>query len=109
MHQVQREGKSKIASSSLTRKMIKKENLCGTCKGQGTHDKLSNELITVEAGSPDNHVLKFLGKGHESLGLDSGELHVKIRVQKHSIFTRKGADLEMTKELSLKESLCGKC
>lgn len=89
-------------------KSIKKENQCSTCKGQGTHDKLSSELITVESGSPDNHVLKFIGKGHESPGKDNGELHVKIRVQKHKIFSRKGADLEMAKDLSLKESLCGK-
>ena len=62
---------------------MEKKDTCQTCRGQGTIDKLSDNLISVDKGSPDNHVLKFAGKGHQFPGAEHGELHVKIRVQKH--------------------------
>ena len=40
-------------------------------------------------------------------GVMAGDLHVRFRVKKHAIFTRKGADLYIEKKISLLESLTG--
>lgn len=104
--QGKRKGRSFVIQNTNLKTLLK-EDTCSSCRGKGTQDKLSEESISVDPGTPDNHVLKFISKGHESPGSETGELHVKIRVQKHPIYTRKGADLEITKEISLKESLCG--
>jgi DnaJ family protein A protein 2 len=37
----------------------------------------------------------------------AGDLHVRIRIEPHKIFTRNGADLYMEKSITLLEALCG--
>lgn len=40
-------------------------------------------------------------------GVLAGDLHVRIRVKEHALFTRKGADLYFNKKITLLESLTG--
>jgi len=47
------------------------------------------------------------GEAHEAPGVMAGDLHVRFTIKKHKIFTRKGADLFMTKKVSLLEALTG--
>jgi len=37
----------------------------------------------------------------------AGDLHVRFSIKKHSVFTRKGADLFMTKKITLLQALTG--
>jgi DnaJ family protein A protein 2 len=37
----------------------------------------------------------------------AGDLYVRIKIKKHSIFTRKGADLFIEKKITLLEGLTG--
>jgi DnaJ family protein A protein 2 len=37
----------------------------------------------------------------------AGDLHVRIKIEPHKIFTRKGADLFMEKKITLLEALVG--
>lgn len=40
-------------------------------------------------------------------GVMAGDLHVRYRIKKHSLFNRKGADLYLEKKISLLEALTG--
>mmetsp|Transcript_14213 Transcript_14213/g.1277 ORF Transcript_14213/g.1277 Transcript_14213/m.1277 type:complete len:106 (+) Transcript_14213:864-1181(+) len=40
-------------------------------------------------------------------GVMPGDLHIRFRIKKHKLFTRKGADLYLDKKISLLESLTG--
>lgn len=37
----------------------------------------------------------------------AGDLHVRILIEKHKIYTRKGADLYLEKKITLGEALTG--
>ena len=37
----------------------------------------------------------------------AGDLHIRFKIKKHKLFTRKGADLFMDKKINLKEALVG--
>jgi DnaJ homolog subfamily A member 2 len=45
--------------------------------------------------------------GDEAPGVMGGDVHVRVYVQKHATFERKGADLFMEKKISLIEALSG--
>jgi len=47
------------------------------------------------------------GQGHEVANAANGDVIVVLRVPKHDLFQRIGADLAMTQHLTLKEALCG--
>jgi len=47
------------------------------------------------------------GEGDEVPDVEAGDVIVQIKEKKHKLFTRKGADLFMEKEISLIESLTG--
>ena len=63
--------------------------------------------VSVEAGCPDGHVIKFNGEGNEHPSADPGDLLIKVNIKKHKVYTRAGADLVIEKEISLKQSLLG--
>lgn len=63
--------------------------------------------VTVEKGSPDGHEVRFKGASEQSPGQVPGDVIVSLRMKSHPIFTRKGNDLHMTMEISLKEALTG--
>ncbi len=37
----------------------------------------------------------------------AGDLHIRVKIQKHKVFLRKGADLFMEKNITLLEALIG--
>jgi len=45
--------------------------------------------------------------GDESPGVLGGDIHVRIFIDKHKVFERKGADLFIEKKISLLEALTG--
>jgi len=63
--------------------------------------------LTVEKGAPDGHESRFKGASEQSPGQVPGDVIVSMRQKSHSVFTRKGNDLHMTMEISLKEALTG--
>jgi DnaJ-class molecular chaperone len=63
--------------------------------------------VTVEKGSPDGHEVRFKGASEQTPGQVPGDVIVSLRTKSHSTFTRKGNDLHMTMEISLKEALTG--
>lgn len=63
--------------------------------------------VTVEKGSPDGHEVRFKGASEQSPGQVPGDVIVALRTKPHHLFTRKGNDLHMTMEITLKEALTG--
>lgn len=49
----------------------------------------------------------YTGEGDEMPGILSGDLHIRVRIKPHKVFTRKGADLFMDKDITLLEALTG--
>lgn len=63
--------------------------------------------VSVEPGCPVDDVVKFNGEGNEIPGAEAGDLLIQITTKKHKLFTRKGADLHIAKEINLKQALLG--
>lgn len=63
--------------------------------------------VSVEAGCPSDHVIKFNGEGNELPGAEAGDLLIKVTVKKHKLYTRSGADIVLEKEITLKQALLG--
>lgn len=87
--------------------IIDPANMCKTCKAKKVSTQEKKVQVSVEAGTPSDHVIKVTGEGDEHPDAQAGDLMVKVNVQKHVLFERKGADLFMQKTISLKEALLG--
>lgn len=53
--------------------------------------------IPLEKGVPDEHDYQFYGESDEMPGVMAGDLYIRVKIAKHKIFERKGADLYMNK------------
>ena len=61
----------------------------------------------VDKGSPDGEKYIFHGEADDHADRESGDVVFVVQQAKHAVFKRRGADLLMTKEISLMEALCG--
>lgn len=84
-----------------------KEDKCKKCNGNCILDEKKTLEVVVEPGIPDGHLVQFHGDGDEMPGAMAGDLYVKLLIEKHDVFERKGADLYMKKTISLYEALTG--
>ncbi len=84
---------------------------CAECGGQGycaTRKKERKVLeVHVEKGMQHNQKITFLGMSDEKPNMEAGDINFIIQEKEHELFKRKGADLLITKTLSLNEALCG--
>merc|ERR1719198_324742 len=71
---------------------------CPKCSGTGK---------IVAKGVKNGRKVKFDGESDEHPGLLPGDVIFVVQEKAHSWFKRKGADLLMSKEINLCESLCG--
>mmetsp|Transcript_13748 Transcript_13748/g.23356 ORF Transcript_13748/g.23356 Transcript_13748/m.23356 type:complete len:415 (-) Transcript_13748:82-1326(-) len=84
---------------------------CTDCGGQGycaTKKKERKILeVLVEKGMKHNQKITFRGMADEKPNMEAGDVNFIIQEKEHDLFKRKGADLLITKTLSLNEALCG--
>ena len=89
---------------------------CDKCDGKGFklkngyYMKQKKENITIElkAGSPNNQQILLKHKGNFNLNnQEYGDLVIVFSEVKHDIFTRKGNDLIMFKNINIIEALTG--
>jgi molecular chaperone DnaJ len=67
---------------------------CGDCHGRGRIRKTRTLSVKVPAGVDDGDRIRLSGEGEAGRnGGPSGDLYVEIRVSKHKIFERDGANL----------------
>jgi len=71
----------------------------------GREERIS---ITIPPGISSGKKLRIASKGQEGpWGGPSGDLLIRIQATPHPVFTRKGSDLELTREISLTEAVLG--
>lgn len=87
------------------------QSACSACEGQGhqANTKKEREVLEVhvEKGVKDGHKITFRGKGDEVPNMETGDINFIVQVKEHDLFTRKAADLLITKKVSLNQALCG--
>ena len=82
-------------------------NPCKNCHGAGIEKKSKKVKINIPAGIEDGMTLRVRGEGASSSEGHSGDLHVLVSVEKHSIFEREGKTLYCTYPLSFTVATLG--
>jgi DnaJ family protein A protein 2 len=84
---------------------------CADCEGEGYQFQRKREReileVFVEKGMGHNEKIVFRNKADEKPNTEAGHLNFIVQEKQHELFKRKGADLLVTKALSLNEALCG--
>lgn len=84
---------------------------CPDCQGEGHVYKKKKERkileVLIEPGMKHNEKITFRGLGDEKPNIEPGNVNFVVQEEDHPTFKRKGADLLMTKKLSLKEAITG--
>jgi molecular chaperone DnaJ len=84
------------------------EKPCATCTGKGAVESSEEITVRVPPGVEDGAIRSVRGGGERSAsGGQPGDLHVKITVQPHPLFRRKGADVLVTIPISFPQAVLG--
>eukprot|EP01083_Nonionella_stella_P169096 572601_1 len=83
---------------------------CPTCTdGYVCKTKKERKVLEVhvEKGMKNGQKVSFRGMADEKPNMEPGDINFIVQEKEHDVFKRKGADLLITKTLSLNEALCG--
>jgi DnaJ family protein A protein 2 len=84
---------------------------CAKCSGQGYCAETKKERkvldVQIDQGMRNSQKIVFRGMADEKPNMEPGDINFVIQEKEHDVFKRKGADLLITKTLSLNEALCG--
>jgi DnaJ family protein A protein 2 len=87
------------------------QRTCDACSGQGNKAETKTERkvleVHIDKGSKHGQRITFRGEADEIPGMETGDINFIVQEKEHELFKRKGADLLVTKDLSLKQALCG--
>jgi len=85
------------------------KKVCADCAGAGRARGKRDVRVMISSGIEDGQVIKITGKGEAGeRGGKQGDLYVVVRVKPHEVFTRKGADLFMTRSIKATDALLEK-
>ncbi|CAD8057724.1 unnamed protein product [Paramecium primaurelia] len=87
--------------------IFSEKDRCKKCHGNKVIDVEKIVEIPLEKGVPEEHDYQFYGESDEYPGVMAGDLYIRIRIKKHSMYERRGADLYTTKKITLLEALTG--
>jgi len=84
---------------------------CTQCNGEGYQYRTQKERkvleVVVDKGMRNGQKVVFHGMADEKPNMEAGDINFIVQEKEHETFKRKGADLLITKTLSLNEALCG--
>mmetsp|Transcript_29030 Transcript_29030/g.58028 ORF Transcript_29030/g.58028 Transcript_29030/m.58028 type:complete len:240 (+) Transcript_29030:224-943(+) len=84
---------------------------CTPCRGTGYDCEMKKERkvleVNIEKGMRHNQRVTFRGLADERPGVETGDIVFVVQEKEHATFKRKGADLLLTKTVSLNEALTG--
>lgn len=83
------------------------EETCTTCKGKGVHQKQEEISVKIPAGIDDGEMIRLTGMGEAVSHGSSGDLYIKINVERHPVFKRDGHNLVMDLNIRLSDALLG--
>lgn len=87
--------------------VVDEKDKCKQCNGKKLLDTKVTIECAVEPGCPNEHSYIFHGMADEAPGVLAGDVHVRIFIEKHKEYIRKGADLFVDKKITLLEALTG--
>lgn len=87
--------------------IIPKKDQCPECHANYLVTREKEIEVYVDPGARAGQKYTFKNEGDEEPGIEAGDLIIVIEEKPHPVYTRKGADLHMTKKISFAESLCG--
>jgi len=93
---------SRVCDKCHGKGSIPKEK-CSDCRGTGVKHKHEEITITIPAGIESGESLRVTGMGEAIEGGSTGDLYIKITVEKHSHIKRDGANLYM--DLSIRPTM----
>lgn len=73
---------------------------CNSCNGQGVKPTEETIEVDIPSGVVEDMVFVMSGKGHGIRAGNNGDLHIRIHILPHNIYTRSGNDLKMTLKVS---------
>ncbi len=81
---------------------------CPVCLGTGKEYKPTQVTIKLGAGTSTGQKVRIKGKGKPGLfGGPNGDLYVKLTVEPHKLFVRKGLDIYLTVPITFYEAVTG--
>jgi molecular chaperone DnaJ len=84
------------------------ETPCPTCRGSGSRRRTRSFQVRIPPGVRDGAKIRLAGRGEPGpAGGQSGDLYVRVHVQPHPYFGRKGADLLVDLPLTYPEAALG--
>lgn len=84
------------------------ETPCPNCAGKGVVPGTEEILVRVPPGVEDGAIRSVRGAGERGpSGGTSGDLHVRIVIEPHPLFRRKGADVHVTIPVSFPQAVLG--
>jgi len=86
---------------------FEEKDKCKTCKGKGSNSTKEVVEVHVPPGTENGKQFTYYEKGDESLNVMPGDLIVVVHQEKHPLFKRQGANLFLTKTISLSQALVG--
>ncbi|MEX0833547.1 MAG: molecular chaperone DnaJ [Actinomycetota bacterium] len=84
------------------------EKPCKTCRGTGTVQKTRKFSVRIPPGVKDGARIRVSGRGESGgRGASAGDLYVRVRVEPHKVFGRKGNDLTVKLPVTYSEAALG--
>jgi molecular chaperone DnaJ len=80
---------------------------CPQCHGAGVEHKKQDISVKIPSGVENGEMVRLNGAGEAIQGGEPGDLYIKIHVEKHQVFIKKGNDLLMDLTIKLTEALLG--
>ena len=87
--------------------VIKESDKCTSCRGNKVNKESKTIKILLDKGAPDGKRYTFEGESDEMPGYEPGDVIIEIKIKKHNLFQREGADLTYVADISLLEALTG--
>ena len=84
------------------------ETPCTRCHGTGTERRTRTISVRIPPGVKDGARIRVKGKGEPGVGgAAAGDLYVRVSVQRHPVFGRKGDDLTLELPVTFPEAALG--
>ena len=80
---------------------------CETCSGMGVEKREEKIPISIPAGIEDGEILRLGGQGEAVRGGATGDLYIKVHVEKHSLYVKDGYNLRTSLSVKLTDVLLG--
>lgn len=81
---------------------------CNACYGRGVKEETKTLNVKIPAGVDTGDRIRLTGEGEAGRnGGPAGDLYVEVRVKKHAIFEREGANLYCEMPISIAEAALG--